>query len=833
MLKSCTGAVARHLVIAVTMAITLIITTIGISLPAHGASADAQELWDAVKADYQPVDYVTAMKATNPMIRFLDKNEARTQLRKELGAEPTEEQVNARTDDLYGQQLNLGAAFDAVKNEADTLLPRMIDQAMQYDVVNADYLRTNKTQILLGLTYLRHYYSFDIGGKPAWEHMYQEGTASLLDRARAIGASNYEMLMGLTTARQYAATLAPYTGQASITDYITSALAKHAAGTTPSTWLPQATKAIVADKGTTSLFDRYASDKALREQLLPLLAISGPHMYVLSNNYTIQYGLTSSYDGQDVQAMIDRAATEQQAFWDFWERTSTTMNRMGEKPAVVVYDTLQRQPASGTTAAQRWSPRWGAGTDPAVREFITPMRKYMTPVAGAQAQASGTDLRYFASYALTQNGTNTYTHELTHVYDNPIWFNGQPRREGVGPEAYARGLFESENNTPATSEYKPMFNLNTAYELGEDRIQNQSPERFQTPADIKEYMQGVMDVIYSLDAMEAQAALKLDAAAKAAAFNKVSLQPIADNNAPAGYKGDNFAPVSEAEMANVATLNDVIDAGLSTGRLVPKGNTAHQTIRYNEYVTAPLFEPVYAGIQSDTAASGGLTFRRNAYEILAEYGWADGFVTYLSGQYPSDTAALNAIMPEHAGNMATFKKAMFERRVGKFDLMKPAAEFQTAAEMQAAMDQAVARDVALIQAGNYPNVLQGLAGGGTAVRDLKQRIFQSYLRSTNDFRDTIYKAPEPTEERETRTEEIPVEDEIILDNTVLAGTPDEVVNPGQAGERELTYVYTVVNGQRQGEGRLESSRVTREMVKRQIRRGTKAMEITQARSSQP
>lgn len=824
--KRCLQATSRSVLMSLLLVVALIISMVGGgSLPAQAASVDSTNLWNQVKADYAAVTYTDLVKHTNPRVRFIDRHNAQTQLRRELGREPTPEEVDARVYEQYEARMNLGNTLSETKTRLDQLMPELLDAARGQGI-DAEYLRTNKNPILLGLTYLQHYYTFDLAGKTPYDRMATGPNASaMITLLKNLGNSGYDRMVAQFSADTFRGFLARMTGQPSLTDYITNVLAAEAPGTTPDSWLAQTSKAIIIDRGTKTLFHKYATDPNVDDHLLPLLALSSASVYVGNIDQSISYGQTSTYggDSETFRNALNRTLDEQIAFWAFWGRMSTTMNNINQTAHVVSYDNHKRGSETGTTARERWSPKYGQGVDPAVADFFYPLNKY-SDFTFASGVAQGTDIRYWLSDALTRNGVNTYSHELTHIYEDLIWFNGKQMRNGVGHETYARGLYETEDNTPGVSEYAPYFNLNTAYELDQNRIQNASPSRFQTPSDVQGYMQGLMDVIYSLDAMEALAALKLDAAGKSAAFNKV-VQEVDPSHAPTV---DSFQPLSEAEANGITTLDQVVDAGLVSGRMLPKGNNPHTTIPYNEYVTAPLFEPIYAGQQTNASAVGGLSFRRNAHELLAEYGWENGLIAYVSNAYANDADALNAIMPEHGGNMATFKKAMFERRVSKFDRMKPVEGFANAAAIQEAMDQAVRADVAAIQAGSAPDLARSLAGGGRAVRDLKQRIFQSYLRSTNDFRDTIYKAPEPTEERETRTEEIPVEEEIILDDTILAGTPDEVVNPGQAGERELTYVYTLVNGQRQGEGRLENTRVTREMVKRQIRRGTKAMSLTPA-----
>ena len=80
-----------------------------------------------------------------------------------------------------------------------------------------------------------------------------------------------------------------------------------------------------------------------------------------------------------------------------------------------------------------------------------------------------------------------------------------------------------------------------------------------------------------------------------------------------------------------------------------------------------MYAPDYAGVQSSTSASGGITFRKTAFELLAAKGWNDGFISYVTNKYAkdakndkkslSDTYALEKIFRgEYNNDYATFKK---------------------------------------------------------------------------------------------------------------------------------------------------------------------------------
>lgn len=49
-----------------------------------------------------------------------------------------------------------------------------------------------------------------------------------------------------------------------------------------------------------------------------------------------------------------------------------------------------------------------------------------------------------------------------------------------------------------------------------------------------------------------------------------------------------------------------------------------------------MYAPDYAGVQSSTSASGGITFRKTAFELLAAKGWNDGFISYVTNKYAKD-----------------------------------------------------------------------------------------------------------------------------------------------------------------------------------------------------
>lgn len=654
------------------------------------------------------------------------------------------------------EKLGMRSAFDQAMRELDVVIPKVLENTSSR-TATASKINTYKLDIMLGLTYLYRYYNFTANGIPIKDYLLFSPEklgwhdVEALSILTTLGGLAYGDIDADSTSNTYYSKLSYITGIDGI-DALIEHLAKLDGCNSTNEYFQKESKALFAEAGENSnFFEKMKNVPRLTNWMLPLLGLSSESLYIVSTDHTVTVGMVSAYgDPQDAafQSMLQSAAKKQQAFLDFWKRTSQTKDKLTINPEVLLVDTLAVKGEGGTQA--RWSAEYGEAADPGVREFIAPMGHYRAcgfalPPA-AEADPTANFIRYFGACALTDTGINGYTHELTHLYDNTVWLNGHGRRDGVGGETFATGLFESENNTQkadgGSSSYGPIFSLNTAYELGDNRLQNKSPERFQTSADLKEYMQGVMDVIYTLDVIEAEEILKLHDEDKAQLLNRVEL---VEDAAHSSCKQDSFSYVTAEEAAQFRSIDDLVDGNIVSGRLAPKEYCGEQVISHNAYLTVPMFEGVYAGLQNDEGSVGGFLFRRYAYELLGEYGWEDGFIAYISNQYGNDGNALKNILPsQYNGSLKEFKKAMLQRRADKIEHLKAVPSYADAEAMRQAISEALQTDLAAIKSGktNAPTYYLMFV---TAVQQVKTDIFQEYLLMTDDFRESIYRdvAPKP------------------------------------------------------------------------------------------
>ncbi|HEL2005350.1 TPA: YSIRK-type signal peptide-containing protein [Streptococcus suis] len=706
------------------------------------ANSDISNKVNQIKQELSTITYDSLYPYLNHQVRFLDDTEIVKAYRLENG---NQEPTPAEKQKIYMDLLDMRASFNRVQNNLQQILTGVFEKA---NTVDLDRVRAKKEQILAVLSYLDRRYSFTFGNYQAKDLILYHpqvfgGNGDSLDNLLNLANVTYQDLTMAQSATAYQRKLAPITGQADLPSFIEKGVSLFESNLTAEAWFKKTSKAHIVEStngyASSSLYEKMKT-QAMRNHLLPLLTLSSDSIYAISTSNTVNYGLKETYiDPNQVattqatfQTNLVKYAEHQQEFLNFWHRMTQRKQEFANHPPIIVVDTVQKYGQPGNARAL-YSPKFGSNVLQGVGEFIRPLNLYSQfTIADAQANGS-TSVNLFLKKSLTDDGQSAYTHELTHILDKVIWFNGFGRRTGQGAEVFARGLFESINNSLGTA-YDPSFNLNTAYTLTDNRTQNSHPSRFQTTEDMKTYMQGILDVVYTLDYAEAQSILKQNAADRAVLLNKISLVPTTAAN---GQMTDSVTPIDENLAASLTSVSDFVDQSLISGRYKFDGLKTRGTARTNSYYVIPLFEPIYAGLQNNAGSGGDISFRRNAYDILGEYGYENGMVAYLSNQHANDQAALNAIMPEYGGNLATFKKAMFDRRIGKVNQLNPTAVAADFSEIQSKMDQAIADDLAQLKT-NIAAGSEYLSTRVSAVRNLKTSIYQAYLAATDEFRTSIY-----------------------------------------------------------------------------------------------
>lgn len=746
---------------------------------------------DLQAIDYENNDTIGKLLAPS-RYSMSEKLNKKTEIAKREGKSPadiSDEQAVTELNQDNVKVMSFEDAFAKVQAEIGEIIQRVVDNTADAESKGDAYftnkIQQNKEKLLLGLTYLERLYDFDMG-----EHnikdvlLYEPGSygvsVDVLDWLIQIGGAGGDTLKISNNANVfgYRKLFWSVTSSATLEAFLEENRQKWIPDTPMNEWFLQESPAYILenlsswDSNDTGIYTRLYHDTTSQAFILPLLTVSEDSVYVIANSATITYGIMDCYIDRNLREtdparydelrekfrqQLEQAAEQQKAFIDVWHRIAKPEKQGLLSSNRIVLDSLRIDP--DTTI--QWSDKFGKNAALGVKEFFTPLNLYGTYMF-ADGVAEGTRIRYYVSKALTERGLATYAHELTHMLVSEVMLNGYDSRDGMMAEVYTRGMFEPyELNDP------PAFNLNLIYDrlAVSDRYHNGMPERFQNETDLQSYMSGILDVIYTLDYAEADVMFTKSAEEKMKWFHKLEQIEDPDNRYNQGEDGskhnlDSVTELTLDEAEKLNTIDDLIRNSIIVSRYEVNGTKTTGTMARNGYYVVPLFSANYAGVQNDYGVSGDATIRRQAFELLAEYGYYDGMVPYISNQYKesakseqtilSDQYILKKIFGSTYETMADFKIAMFQRRIEKISKLKPVTimwknqsiTINDFKELRLLMKDAIEND--LIKVNVLPDSSNNIRAQATEVERLKQEIFKAYLIQTEDFRESIYGTdPEP------------------------------------------------------------------------------------------
>lgn len=772
-------------------AIALFIPCITVSAETVGETVSQNTATQLKEVKYEDNEIIESLLAPS-RYSGTEKLNKKTEIAKREGKSPadiTDEQAIKELNKDNVKVMSFEDSFAEIQKNIGEIIQRVVDSTDGAESTGAasytDKILQNKEKLLLGLAYINRLYDFDMGGQNIKEVLlYKPGAygirVNVLDWLIKIGGAGGDTIKISNNANVfgYNKLFWSVTGAGSLEAFLEENRQKWILNTSMDEWFLQESPAFIVenrsawDQKNAGIYRRLYDNPEFRSYILPLLTVSEDSIYMIANSATITFGIVDCYIDRNLKPdparygelrekfrqQMKQAAKQQSAFIDFWHRIATSEQKGKFSSNRVVLDSLRIDP--DTTV--QWSDKFGKNASQGVREFITPLNLYGSYMF-ADGVAEGSRIRYYVSKALTERGLATYAHELTHILVSEAMLNGYGSRDGMLAEVYTRGMFEPyELNDP------PAFNLNLIYDrlAVSDRYHNGQPERFQSEADLKDYMSGILDVIYTLDYAEADVILAKTLEEKRKWFHKLEQIEDPEKRYNQGEEGsvhnlDSIRELTLDEAESLNTIDDLIRDSIIVSRYEVDGTKTTGTVPRNGYYVVPLFSANYAGVQNDKGVSGDITIRRHAFELLAEYGYYGGMVPYISNLYKgaaagdntilSDKYILNKISGGTYKTMADFKKAMFQRRIEKVNQLKPVtitwnnqtvtiSSFDKLLQM---MKDAVESDLKNVTA--MPGGANNIRAHSTQTELLKQQIFKAYLLQTNDFSNTIYGDPSPVE----------------------------------------------------------------------------------------
>ena len=580
--------------------------------------------------------------------------------------------------DLY-----LEESFTDVKDNLDKFVKALVENedhqlnsdeaAMKALVKKID---DNKAKIMMALSYLNRYYnikytdnSMSIKDIMIFKPDFYGKTPSVLDRLINIGSSE-KNLKGDRTQDAYREIIAGNTGKGNLRNFLEYNMRLFTEDKDINDWFIHSAKNVyVSEPQTTNpdfinkrhrVFDGLDNGVHGR-MILPLLTLKDAHMFLISTYNTMAYSSFEKYGKHTEEARnefktkIDEVAHAQQTYLDFWSRLSLSnvRDRLLKSQNMVPTPVWDNQTYNGSPVGRRGFDSKGNPVAP-IRELYGPTWRHhdrdwrMGAMASIFPNPNNDDkVLFMVTDMISPFGISAFTHETTHVNDRMLYFGGHKHRQGTDVEAYAQGMLQTPDSSTTNGEYGAL-GINMAYHRPNDGNQwyNPDPDKLKTRDDIDRYMRNYNEAMMLLDHVEADAVLPKIKGDNSKWFKKIDKEmrsKIQYNDLLGPNQWDSVRDLKDEEkVITLSSVNDLVDNNFMTkhgnpgnGRYRPEDFTPNSA-----YVNVNMMAGIYGG-NTSKGAPGSLSFKHNAFRMWGYFGYANGFIGYVSSKYQDEANRQN------------------------------------------------------------------------------------------------------------------------------------------------------------------------------------------------
>ncbi len=677
------------------------------------------------------------------------------------------------------KNLYLEESFDYVKNNLTELVTKLVqnenhqlNDSLVAQQMILDKVEKNKAALILGLTYLHRYYGVKFGEVNIKELMlfkpdFYGKNVSVLDRLIEIG-SKENNLKGNRTQDAFREVLAKDTLSGNLHQFLDYNRKLFTNIDNMNDWFIDATRdhVYVSEPETTTEDFKDKKHRAYdglnngthAKMILPLLNVKNAHMFLISTYNTLafssfeKYGKMTEEERNAFKPEIDKVATAQQAYLDFWSRLAlpNVRERLLKSKNIVPTPVWDNQLYPGVSANRLGYSNQGTAIAP-IREVFGPTGTYHNTDTRMGAMASIYDdpnrpeasVFFMLTNMISPFGISAFTHETTHVNDRMAYLGGWRHRPGTNVEAFAQGMLQSPSEIGHQGEYGAL-GLNMAYVRPNDGNQwyNPDPEKLQTREQIDRYMKNYNDALMMLDHLEADAVIPKVQDNISRWFKKMDRQYRSGNS---GNQFDRVRELNEDEKNNLVlnTIDDLVTNNLITKHGAPSDRIYNPEDFDSAYVNINMMTGIYGG-NTSTGAPGAASFKHNTFRMWGYFGYENGFVGYASSKYQNaankennkmlgDDFIIKKVSNNRFSTLEEWKKAYYQEVKAKADKGFTAIEIDgkqitNYAELKVLFDKAVEAD---------------LTGGGTAKTvELKSKVFKALLKNTDGFSGDLFTAPQ-------------------------------------------------------------------------------------------
>lgn len=677
------------------------------------------------------------------------------------------------------KNLYLEESFDYVKNNLTELVTKLVqnenhqlnDSLVAQQMV-LDKVEKNKAALILGLTYLHRYYGVKFGEVNIKELMlfkpdFYGKNVSVLDRLIEIG-SKENNLKGNRTQDAFREVLAKDTLSGNLHQFLDYNRKLFTNIDNMNDWFIDATRdhVYVSEPETTTEDFKDKKHRAYdglnngthAKMILPLLNVKNAHMFLISTYNTLafssfeKYGKMTEEERNAFKPEIDKVATAQQAYLDFWSRLAlpNVRERLLKSKNIVPTPVWDNQLYPGVSANRLGYSNQGTAIAP-IREVFGPTGTYHNTDTRMGAMASIYDdpnrpeasVFFMLTNMISPFGISAFTHETTHVNDRMAYLGGWRHRPGTNVEAFAQGMLQSPSEIGHQGDYGAL-GLNMAYIRPNDGNQwyNTNPNELRSREEIDHYMKGYNDTLMLLDYLEGDTVVKQqDTALKYKWFKKMDKQ--LRNPANSKDQWDNVRPLNDTDkQVPLNSVDDLITNNFITNR------DFHGLYKPEDFQTAYVNVRITGGIyggNTSEGSPGALSFKHNTFRLWGYYGYEKGFVGYASNKYSADAQKENKVLSDsyiiekisegefhtlEDWKKAYFKKVVAQAKDGIHEFEIDGKTISSYAQLETLFQEAVQKDkeeMARTSKESYTNTVS-----------LKEKVFKKLLQATNSFKEEVF-----------------------------------------------------------------------------------------------
>lgn len=677
------------------------------------------------------------------------------------------------------KNLYLEESFDYVKNNLTELVTNLVqnenhqlNDSLVAQQMILDKVEKNKAALILGLTYLNRYYGVKFGEVNIKELMlfkpdFYGKNVSVLDRLIEIG-SKENNLKGNRTQDAFREVLAKDTLSGNLHQFLDYNRKLFTNIDNMNDWFIDATRdhVYVSEPETTTEDFKDKKHRAYdglnngthAKMILPLLNVKNAHMFLISTYNTLafssfeKYGKMTEEERNAFKPEIDKVATAQQAYLDFWSRLAlpNVRERLLKSKNIVPTPVWDNQLYPGVSANRLGYSNQGTAIAP-IREVFGPTGTYHNTDTRMGAMASIYDdpnrpeasVFFMLTNMISPFGISAFTHETTHVNDRMAYLGGWRHRPGTNVEAFAQGMLQSPSEIGHQGDYGAL-GLNMAYIRPNDGNQwyNTNPNELRSREEIDHYMKGYNDTLMLLDYLEGDTVVKQqDTALKYKWFKKMDKQ--LRNPANSKDQWDNVRPLNDTDkQVPLNSVDDLITNNFITNR------DFHGLYKPEDFQTAYVNVRITGGIyggNTSEGSPGALSFKHNTFRLWGYYGYEKGFVGYASNKYSAEARKENKVLSDsyiiekisegefhtlEDWKKAYFKKVVTQAKDGIHEFEIDGKTISSYAQLETLFQEAVQKDkeeMARTSKESYTNTVS-----------LKEKVFKKLLQATNSFKEEVF-----------------------------------------------------------------------------------------------